>query len=110
MRHKPGHRPSNASPIASNPAPSPRVNFQIGWLTMEGYAPAEQKRFTRSLQSRLGDLVKTHSASEWSAGLRMNHLDVGRLPAGASPEEMARHIALQILSKIKRQTGGNHHA
>jgi hypothetical protein len=77
---------------------------------MEGYAPAEQKRFTQSLQSRLHDMVKTHGTFGWSGGLRMNRLDVERLPAVGSPEELARHIALQIFSKITRQTGGSNHA
>jgi hypothetical protein len=110
MRHKPGRHPDNVAPVASNPAPSPAVNFNIGGLTMEGYAPAEQKRFTQSLQSRLTELAKAHHQSDWSAGLRMNRLDAGQLPVGATPEQAARHIALQIFSKITQQTGGKHHA
>lgn len=102
MRHR------TAAPAASNPTLAPTVNLQINRLTLHAYAPVEQKRFTQALQARLTEMAKTHH--DWSAGLRMNRLDAGQLPAGATPEETARYVALQIFSKITQPTGGKRHA
>ncbi len=83
-------------------APRIALHIRIGRLTMQGYSPAQQKRFTRALQFSLGELAERGGAGQWSAAraLRMNRLDAGRLPAGATPEAAARQIATRLFAGL----------
>ena len=93
-------------------APSIGLHVNIGRITLEGYTPADRRRFAYALQSSLTGLARTPNSSRWPAvpALRMNHLDAGQLPPGASPEEAARHVARQIFATLTRQPGGKQHA
>jgi hypothetical protein len=71
---------------AEAPAP-PRLHFEIGKITLHGYAQGDQKRFSDSLQASLAEFARTPGAAS-------------QVHPGASPEEAARHVAGQIFKKL----------
>lgn len=64
-----------------------RLHFEIGKITLHGYAQADQKRFSDLLQASLAEFARRPGA-------------VSELHPGASPEEAARHVAAQIFKKL----------
>jgi hypothetical protein len=95
MRHKPIAR-------APQPTPAPSagtVHFNIERITLHGYSGTEQRRFQSSLESNLARFARdayTGMVQEFS----LRHLDFGQLPAGATPEAAARHIATRIVAAL----------
>ena len=90
------------------PAGPSQLHFQIGRITLHGYAPADQKRFSDSLQSSLAEFAHARREVPWTgaAKLRIAHLDAGELRAGASPEEAARHVAAQLFARLSKNHRG----
>lgn len=90
MRHKPIPMPAPAAGT---------LHFNIGRITLHGYSGAEQRRFQSSLESNLAHLARgAHSGI--AQELSLKHLDVGQLPAGATPEVAGRHIATRIVAAL----------
>jgi hypothetical protein len=71
---------------AEAPAPHAQLHFEIGKITLHGYAQGDQKRFTDSLQASLAEFARTPGAAS-------------QVRPGTSPEEAGRQVAAQIFTK-----------
>src|SRR5438874_2036006 len=112
MRHKnlpaarspqtPATHTANANHGVQPRGSAPALHIRIERLTLEGYSIAEQKRFSNSLQSTLAELGRNSRHSAWrnAGGLRLNRLDAGSLPEGATPEIAARNLATRIFEQL----------
>jgi hypothetical protein len=102
-----GNSPEREDRKGSTPASY--LQIRIDRITLHGYAPADQGRFTRMLSRELTKLAHAHEAIDWSAVARawIGRLDAGQLRAGASAEEAARRIAQQIFANLTQRRGKN---
>jgi hypothetical protein len=88
--------------MKDEPAARGTVRFEIGRITLHGYAPGQQARFISALRAGLAELADNGGLAA-AAGRQVGHLDAGVLRAGAPPEEAARRIAAQVRAAL---TGG----
>jgi hypothetical protein len=100
--------PAPAAAPATPPPPAPvplprRVRLDIGAITLHGYSPAQQDRFTRSLRAELAELAAGPEAAQAAASPApppARRLDAGVLRAGATPEEAAGRVAAALRAHL----------
>ncbi len=102
MRHKNAPAARNLQTPDTSRGSAPALHIRIGRLTLEGYSVAEQKRFTNSLQSSLKELARHSGHDSWRNhnGLKVDRVDAGQLPGGATPEAAARHVATRVFAQF----------
>ncbi|QAU23605.1 hypothetical protein EO087_06085 [Dyella sp. M7H15-1] len=92
--------------------PNTRLHIDIQRLTLSGYTPDQQRRFTQTLHTelhRLAHHLSSGNVSSWNgaAHARMAQLDAGQLPIGAAPEDAAKQLAARLFDRLRSAKGGN---
>jgi len=75
-----------------------QVKFHIGRLTVNGGSRADGVRIGDALRSRLTELAGSGLPLQ---GAKIDRLDAGTLPAGASAEHTGRHLADRIFENLR---------
>jgi hypothetical protein len=91
--------------------PSARLNFHIGRVTLHGFAYADKQRFTQALEAKLTALALAQHEHAFPAttDMKISSIDAGALHPGASPEDAAERIAIQVFARLRGQAGGPRH-
>jgi hypothetical protein len=103
-------RPAEASRAPRHPPqpvpgapPSPALRIGIERVTLHGFTRADQRRFTRSLETSLAEMAAAHRDHDWGPlgrRLHIRSLDAGRLRPGASAEAAARQVARALFDQL----------
>jgi hypothetical protein len=106
MRPVPGAE--TRTPRAERQAPpNRRLHIDIQRLTLPGYTPDQQQRFTQTLHAELNRLAR--NVSSWNGALhtRMARLDAGQLNVAATPEDTARQLAARLFDRLHSAKGAS---
>jgi hypothetical protein len=86
--------------MRDQPAVPRSIHIHVERVTLHGYSPSQQARFTDALQTHLTQLAASEDVTWPAAGERIRHLDAGVMRAGAQPEEAAHRVAARLLAAI----------
>ena len=78
------------------------VHLNIRRLTVEGMSHRNQARMMQAMERELGRLVQSSPVLDWPAVSRLKGIDTSKFPAGATAEEIGRHVASAIFRGLKR--------
>lgn len=103
--------PSRATPSAPREheeSSGGTLRFDIASLSLPWLSGTERARFRNALEAELQRLADKRGNTLWTGptDTRIARLDFGELPASASPEQLARHIARQLIKRVTGLWGG----
>ncbi len=81
------------------------VNLNIERLTLHGIAPQQQTAITRAIQHEFSKLVEASPDLDWNTLRGIDRITASDYRAGASPEEIGRHVAREIFRALNSARG-----
>jgi len=76
------------------------LRVHIDRLTVEGMTPTDARDVGEALQRHLTRLARAEPGRLPSDTRRLDRLDLGVVPPGASPASIGRHVATQIFQGL----------
>lgn len=86
---------------AATGASQTQLHLNIEHLKVEGVSHREQARMTGALQQEFTRLVEASPDLDWQALSSLDRISARPFPAGATAEEIGRHVAFEIFRGLR---------
>ena len=78
------------------------VHLNIGRMTIQGVSHGDHQRMRRAMEREFSRLAVTARNMDWRSASSVERMDPRTFPAGASAEEIGRHLAAEIFRELRR--------
>lgn len=101
-----GPRTGNPNAASKSPRPqraaSQRVHLNIGRMVLHDIPYHDHRRIRRALDMEFARLVQGSPNFDWHRVANLDRFKASDYPAGASAEQIGRHLAAEIFRSLKQ--------